>query len=211
MTDHIRTLSLTSDYRLQDNYGGNNFLTMTYRQGLDIFESERARLVALAYRMLGDVARAEDMVQEAWLRWRGREEAVESPSAWLVTTVTRLCLNELDSAKTRREESRGDRLPEPVALEEGTLGRVESLEQVSMAFLVMLQRLNPAERVVASYNRARIFMYERRFDEALLELDQGADVEPDHPLIKTFRGRVLYYRGQVEEARKLPPDRRQAA
>src|SRR5207248_11421888 len=104
--------------------------------------------VALAYRMLGDVARAEDMVQEAWLRWRGRQEEVDSPPAWLVTTVTRLCLNELESAKTRREESRGDRLPEPVALEEGTLGRRESLEQVSMAFLVVLQRLNPAERAV---------------------------------------------------------------
>jgi RNA polymerase sigma-70 factor (ECF subfamily) len=114
----------------------------------DVFESQRPRLTALAYRMLGDVARAEDMVQEAWLRWRGREEEVDSPEAWLVTAVTRLCLNELDSARARREESRGDRLPEPVALDEGTLGRIESLEQVSMAFLVVLQRLNPAERAV---------------------------------------------------------------
>ena len=64
-------------------------------------------------------------------------------------------------------------------------------------------KLNPAERVVVSYNRARIFMYQRRFDEALLELDQGAAMEPDHPLIKTFRGRVLYYRGEVEAATKL--------
>ena len=64
-------------------------------------------------------------------------------------------------------------------------------------------RLNPAERVVVSYNRARIFMYQRRFDDALLELDQGAAMEPDHPLIKTFRGRVLYYRGEVETATRL--------
>jgi serine/threonine-protein kinase len=64
-------------------------------------------------------------------------------------------------------------------------------------------RLNPAERVVVSYNRARIFMYQRRFDDALLELEQGAAMEPDHPLIKTFRGRVLYYRGEVETATKL--------
>jgi len=98
--------------------------------------------------MLGDVARAEDMVQEAWLRWQGRQEEVDSPPAYLVTMVTRLCLNELDSAKTRREQSRGDRLPEPVALDEGTLGRIEALEQVSMAFLVVLQRLTPAERAV---------------------------------------------------------------
>jgi tetratricopeptide (TPR) repeat protein len=64
-------------------------------------------------------------------------------------------------------------------------------------------KLNPAERVVVSYNRARIFMYQRRFDDALLELDQGAAMEPDHPLIKTFRGRVLYYRGDVEAAARL--------
>jgi RNA polymerase sigma-70 factor, ECF subfamily len=115
---------------------------------LEVFEAQRARLLALAYRMLGDVARAEDMVQEAWLRWQGRQEIVDSPPAYLVTIVMRLCLNELDSAKTRREESRGDRLPEPVSLEEGTLGRIEALEQVSMAFLVILQRLKPAERAV---------------------------------------------------------------
>ncbi len=115
---------------------------------LEVFAAQRARLVALAYRMLGDVGRAEDMVQEAWLRWQGRQEEVDSPPAYLVTMVTRLCLNELDSAKTRREQSRGDRLPEPVALEDGALGRIESLEQISMAFLVVLQRLTPAERAV---------------------------------------------------------------
>jgi RNA polymerase sigma-70 factor (ECF subfamily) len=98
--------------------------------------------------MLGDLGRAEDMVQEAWLRWQGRPEEVASPPAYLVTMVTRLCLNELGSAKTRRELSRGDRLPEPVALDQGPLGRIEALEQVSMAFLVMLQRLTPAERAV---------------------------------------------------------------
>jgi tetratricopeptide (TPR) repeat protein len=64
-------------------------------------------------------------------------------------------------------------------------------------------KLNPAERVVVSYNRARIFMYQRRFDDALLELGQGAAMEPDHPLIKTFRARVLYYRNEVEEAAHL--------
>jgi RNA polymerase sigma-70 factor (ECF subfamily) len=73
------------------------------------------------------------------LRWQNRDEEVDSPPAYLVTMVTRLCLNELDSAKTRREQSRGDRLPEPVALDEGTLGRIETLEQVSMAFLVVLR------------------------------------------------------------------------
>jgi RNA polymerase sigma-70 factor (ECF subfamily) len=117
-------------------------------EDLTVFESYRALLVALAYRMLGDLGRAEDMVQEAWLRWQGRREDADSPRAYLVTVVTRLCLNELDSAKVRHEESRSDRLPEPIDLDEGGIGRLESLDQVSMAFLVVLQRLTPAERAV---------------------------------------------------------------
>jgi RNA polymerase sigma-70 factor, ECF subfamily len=115
---------------------------------LAVFESHRPMLVAHAYRMLGDIGRAEDMVQEAWLRWDGRRAAVDSPRAYLLTLVTRLCLNELDSAKTRREESRSDRLPEPFDLDEGGVGRVEMLDQISMAFMVALQRLTPAERAV---------------------------------------------------------------
>jgi len=115
---------------------------------LAVFESHRHDLVALAYRMLGDVGRAEDMVQEAWLRWERHEVDADSPKAYLVTVVTRLCLNELDSARARREESRADRLPEPVDLDEGGLSRVARLEQISMAFLVVLQRLTPTERAV---------------------------------------------------------------
>ena len=117
-------------------------------EDLAVFESHRPALVALAYRMLGDVGRAQDMVQEAWLRWHGRDVEVESPKAFLVTVVTRLCLNELDSARARREESRSDRLPEPVNLEEGGMSRLEDLEQLSMAILVVLERLSPAERAV---------------------------------------------------------------
>ncbi len=115
---------------------------------LTVFESHRALLLGLAYRMLGDIGRAEDVVQEAWLRWEVRQVAVDSPRAYLVTIVTRLCLNELGSATARREESRGDRLPEPIDLKEGGIDRVEMLDQVSMAFLVVLQRLTPPERAV---------------------------------------------------------------
>ena len=61
-------------------------------------------------------------------------------------------------------------------------------------------RLNPGERVLASYNRARIFVYQGQYDEAMRELDQGAAIEPEHPLIKVFRARVLYYRGEIDEA-----------
>jgi RNA polymerase sigma-70 factor, ECF subfamily len=112
------------------------------------FQTLRPELIALAYRMLGDLARAEDVLQEAWLRWQGVDAEVASPKAYLSTIVTRLCLNELSSARARREESRGDRLPEPVDLEAGGLTRVEQLDQISMAFLVVLQRLTPAERAV---------------------------------------------------------------
>ncbi|HEX3759699.1 MAG TPA: sigma factor [Kofleriaceae bacterium] len=113
-----------------------------------VFEGHRARLLALAYRMLGDVGRAEDVVQDAWLRWHAHAAEARSPEAYLVTLVTRLCLNELDSPRIRREERRGDRLPEPVDLDAVGLARLEILEMVSMAFLVVLQRLSPAERAV---------------------------------------------------------------
>ena len=113
-----------------------------------VFESHRAVLVALAYRMLGDMARAEDVVQDAWVRWQRRTVTVDAPKAFLVKTVTRLCLNELDSARARREESRGDRLPEPVASGESGIGELETIDQISMAFLAVLQRLTPAERAV---------------------------------------------------------------
>jgi RNA polymerase sigma-70 factor (ECF subfamily) len=112
------------------------------------FETHRPALLALAYRMLGDLGRAEDVVQDAWMRWQGHASEVDAPKAFLLKVVTRLCLNEVGSAHARREESRGDRLPEPVDLEESGLGQLEMLDEVSMAFLVVLQRLTPAERAV---------------------------------------------------------------
>jgi RNA polymerase sigma-70 factor (ECF subfamily) len=112
------------------------------------FEAHRPALLALGYRMLGDLGRAEDLVQETWLRWQGRGVEVDAPRAYLMKVMTNLCLNELDSARARREESRGDRLPEPVDISAGPLGRLEALDQISMAFLVLLQRLTAAERAV---------------------------------------------------------------
>jgi RNA polymerase sigma-70 factor (ECF subfamily) len=130
--------------------GGETLLMTSAVADLEVFELHRPLLVAHAYRMLGDLGRAEDMAQEAWVRWDGRrvDKEVASPRAYLLTLVTRLCLNELDSARARREESRGDRLPEPVDLDEGGLGRMEMIDQISMAFLVALQRLTPVERAV---------------------------------------------------------------
>jgi RNA polymerase sigma-70 factor (ECF subfamily) len=110
------------------------------------FEAQRPHLLALAYRMLGDLGRAEDIVQDAWFRWQQHADTVDTPRAFLVKVVTRLCLNELSSARARREEARGDRLPVPVDLNETAIGRIESIDRISMAFLVLLQRLTPAER-----------------------------------------------------------------
>lgn len=127
-----------------DRFRGEASLT----HDVQTFESHRPELLALAYRMLGDVGRAEDVLQEAWLRWDQRGEEVDAPRAYLAKIVTRLCLNELQSARARREESRSDRLPEPVHLGRTGIDRVEAMDQVSMAFLVLLQELTPAERAV---------------------------------------------------------------
>jgi serine/threonine-protein kinase len=85
----------------------------------------------------------------------------------------------------------------------GVLRRLDGDYEGALRSFERQVRLNPAERVVVSYNRARLFMYQRRYDDALLELDQGAAMEPDHPLIKTFRARVLYYRGEKEKSVQL--------
>ena len=134
-------------------------MTNSSAADLDVFEAHRPLLVAHAYRMLGDLGLAEDMVQNAWLRWSGRQADVQSPRAYLLTLVTRLCINELDSARMRREEGRGDRLPEPVDLDESGIDRMEACEQISMAFLVVLQRLTPAERAVLLLREVFDFEY----------------------------------------------------
>jgi RNA polymerase sigma-70 factor (ECF subfamily) len=140
---------------------------------LETFEAHRPHLLALAYRMLGELGRAEDLVQEAWLRWSGKgQEPIAAPRAYLVTLVTRLCLNELGSARRRREESRGDRLPEPIDLAPHGIDRIDVLERVSMAFLVALQRLTPAERAVLLLHD--VFDFEHREIAALVDKTEPA-------------------------------------
>lgn len=85
----------------------------------------------------------------------------------------------------------------------GYLARLDGEYERSLRSFNRMVKLNPAERVVASYHRARIFMYQQRYEEALAELDQGAALEPDHPLIRTFRARVLYYRGEIDAATRI--------
>lgn len=112
----------------------------------EVFEGQRGRLQALAYRMLGSVAEAEDVVQDAWLRW-SEAEGVANPAAWLVRVVTRLCIDRLRSAQAERAAYRGPWLPEPL-IEPLTDDPVERAEDVSIAFLLALERLSPLERAV---------------------------------------------------------------
>jgi RNA polymerase sigma-70 factor (ECF subfamily) len=113
------------------------------------FEPHRRRLIALAYRMLGSIAGAEDMVQEAWLRWHAAErDAVADPGAFLSRVVSRLCLDHLRSARIRRESYVGPWLPEPVldsaALHAGTAS--DYAEDLTVALMLALERLSPLER-----------------------------------------------------------------
>jgi len=114
---------------------------------IEAFEAQRPRLLRLAYRMLGSVAEAEDVVQDAWLRWSRAGEGVADPAAWLVRTTTRLCIDRLRAAKVEREAYRGPWLPEPL-IEPLTEDPVERAEDVSVAFLLALERLSPLERAV---------------------------------------------------------------
>lgn len=110
------------------------------------FEQHRRYLFGVAYRMLGSVADAEDVVQDAWLRWRGADEQAERPRAFLTTVVTRLSIDRLRTLKARRETYYGPWLPDPVIT--GTPDATELRDGVSMALLVLLETLNPIERAV---------------------------------------------------------------
>jgi RNA polymerase sigma-70 factor (ECF subfamily) len=121
---------------------------MTIDGDLEAFEAQRARLTRLAYRMLGSLAEAEDVVQDAWLRWRGADAAeIADPAAWLVRATTRLCIDRLRADKAARAAYRGPWLPEPL-IEEIAVDPVERAEDVSVAFLLALERLSPLERAV---------------------------------------------------------------
>lgn len=136
---------------------------MTQRNGSDrsdatalaghvaVFEALRPRLTGVAYRLLGSVADAEDVVQEGWLRWSGVDlDDIDTPEAFLTTVVTRLALDRLRSAKVRREVYTGSWLPEPVVAvvspAEDPQAAVELADSLSMALLVVLEALSPLER-----------------------------------------------------------------
>jgi RNA polymerase sigma-70 factor (ECF subfamily) len=118
---------------------------------IDEFHRHRPLLFGIAYRMLGRVVEAEDMVQEAWLRWRARDPAqVETPRAWLVAAVTRLCIDQLRSARHQRVDYYGVWLPEPLVESGGERPdeAAKRADSLTIAFILLLENLSPDERAV---------------------------------------------------------------
>ncbi|GAP99768.1 RNA polymerase sigma-70 factor [Leptolyngbya sp. NIES-2104] len=117
---------------------------------LEVFNQYRSLLFAIAYRMLGTVTDAEDILQEAWIRWQKTDSTVQSPKAFLSSMVTRLCIDQLRSARVQRERYIGTWLPEPLLTDssENFQDNAELAETLSFAFLMLLECLSPTERAV---------------------------------------------------------------
>lgn len=146
------------------------------------FEAARPRLEAIAYRLLGSAAEAEDAVQETFLRWHAADvDRIEVPEAWLTKVLTNLCLNQLASARARRETYVGQWLPEPLLAGDPMLGPADTAEQresVSYAVLTLLERLSPKERAV--YVLREAFDYPHREIAEILDITESASQQTFH-------------------------------
>jgi RNA polymerase sigma-70 factor, ECF subfamily len=151
------------------------------------FEAQRPRLRRLAYRMLGSVSEAEDAVQDAWLRWARAADGVQDPAAWLVRATTRLCIDRLRAAKAERAAYRGPWLPEPL-IEPLAEDPLERAEDVSVAFLLALERLSPLERAV--------FLLHDVFDQDYAQV--AAALDRSEPAVRQLASRA---REHVRDAR----------
>ncbi len=141
----------------------------------EVFAASRAGMFAIAYRMLGSVMDAEDVVQDAYLRWAEAPEAeIRSPRAYLTTIVTRLAINRLQSARAQRETYVGPWLPEPLVTDPDPdpEAKAELADSLSMAFLVLLERLSPVERAV--------FLLHEVFDLEYAEIARIVDKTEDN-------------------------------
>jgi RNA polymerase sigma-70 factor (ECF subfamily) len=164
-----------------------------------LFSAQRPRLFALAYRMLGIRADAEDVVQDAWLRWAQTDHAaVQSAEAWLVTIVTRLAIDRLRAAQAEREAYIGWWLPEPlVELDERTPeSAAEMASDLSVAFLWMLERLGPEERAA--------FLLRQVFDHDYAEVAEilGKSEASCRQLVHRAAGRVQQEKTRNKVARE---------
>ncbi|QQQ77964.1 sigma-70 family RNA polymerase sigma factor [Saccharothrix sp. 6-C] len=146
------------------------------------FEAGRDRLASLAYRLLGSAADAEDIVQDAFLRWQAADrDHIEVPEAWLTKVVTNLSLDRLRSATTRRERAVGAWLPEPLLDGDPMLGPADTAEQresVTLAVLTLLERLPPVERAV--YVLREAFSYGHAEIAGILDITESASQQHAH-------------------------------
>ncbi|GAA1632165.1 RNA polymerase sigma-70 factor [Catellatospora bangladeshensis] len=151
-------------------------------QDVDRFMAARPRLEAIAYRLLGSAAEAEDAVQETFLRWQAADpERIDVPEAWLTKVLTNLCLNQLTSARARRESYVGEWLPEPLLGGDPMLGPADTAEQresVSYAVLTLMERLSPSERAV--YVLREAFDYPHRDIADILDISEAASQQTFH-------------------------------
>src|SRR4051794_22494472 len=151
----MRDNSRPEDIAAESN-GANNSIKLA------TFDQYRGLLFSIAYRMLGSVSDAEDMLQETYLRWQTSfDNEIRSPRSYLVTILSRLCINYLQSARVQREEYVGAWLPEPIVTDGSSpLNLIKIDESLSMAFLIILERLTAIERAV--FLLKEIFEYEYR-------------------------------------------------
>ncbi|GAB2647085.1 RNA polymerase sigma-70 factor [Nocardia goodfellowii] len=174
-------------------------------EGLHEFLVHRPRLFALAYRMLGSAGEAEDAVQEAYLRWSGTErDTIRSAEAWLTTTVVNLCRTWLVSARARREVYVGPWLPEPVPTAGGELGPLESAEereQISLALLTTLERLNPVERAVFVLREG--FGYAHREIADMLDLSEANSQQTYRRASQRVREGKARFEVSADQSREL--------
>ncbi|MEG8277183.1 RNA polymerase sigma-70 factor [Streptomyces sp. AHA2] len=174
-------------------------MVLTVRD-VERFEASRPRLEALAYRLLGSASEAEDAVQETFLRWQAADvDRIEVPEAWLTKVLTNLCLNQLTSARARRETYVGQWLPEPLLAGDPMLGPADTAEQresVSYAVLVLLERLSPSERAV--YVLREAFAYAHREIAEILDISESASQQIHHRAKKHVAAGKT--RSEVDEA-----------
>ncbi|MBX9360955.1 RNA polymerase sigma factor SigJ [Streptomyces sp. WAC04114] len=169
---------------------------------VDRFEAFRPRLEAVAYRLLGSASEAEDAVQETFLRWQGADiERIDVPEAWLTKVLTHLCLNQLTSARARRETYVGQWLPEPLLAGDRMLGPADTAEQresVSYAVLVLLERLSPNERAV--YVLREAFDYPHREIAEILDITEASSQQIFHRAKKHVADGRARTRTEIDEA-----------
>jgi RNA polymerase sigma-70 factor (ECF subfamily) len=165
----------------------------------DVYGELRPRAFAIAYRMLGSVSEAEDVVQEAFLRMHRtlrRDEQIASPRAYIATLVTRLAIDQLRSARVRRERYVGEWLPEPLVTDPTPAEHAETVDSLSLAFLVLLESLSPQQRAA--------FLLREVFEYPYAEVAEfmGTDVDSTRHLVARARRHLRERRPRYHASRR---------